>query len=41
MIFSNLTYKEMIMAVLDITNANFDETVKTTKPVLIDFGAPW
>lgn len=41
MIFSNLNYKEMIMAVLDITNANFDETVKTAKPVLIDFGAPW
>ena len=31
----------MIMAVLDITNANFDENVKTTKPVFIDFGAPW
>lgn len=29
------------MAVLDITNANFDETLKTTKPVLIDFWAPW
>ncbi|UTC62620.1 hypothetical protein E4O00_11910 [Treponema sp. OMZ 788] len=29
------------MAVLDITNANFDETLKTTKPVLVDFWAPW
>ena len=39
--FSNLNYKEIIMAVLDITNGNFDETLKTAKPVLIDFWAPW
>lgn len=31
----------MIMAVLEITSANIDETLKTDKPVLIDFWAPW
>ena len=29
------------MAVLDITSKNIDETLKTAKPVLIDFWAPW
>jgi len=29
------------MAVLDITSQNLDNTLKTAKPVLIDFWAPW
>lgn len=29
------------MAILEVTSQNLDETLKTPKPVLIDFWAPW
>ncbi len=29
------------MALLHLTNANFDETLKSSNPVLVDFWAPW
>ena len=29
------------MALLTITTSNFDETINSDKPVLVDFWAPW
>lgn len=29
------------MAIVEVTSQNLDETLKTAKPVLIDFWAPW